>query len=324
VASGAAALLVACWLAADVATPRAPVAAESIFTMADPRGDDHGDGALLYPQSRHFASGELDLIAFSARPDKDGTLFEAVFARPVRKPGPEAIDAGGTTLDRVARFGFYTFNIDVYIDTDRVPGSGRLAMLPGRRAEVDPSTAWERAIVVTPRPYDSRDELGRAKLGAARDSLVRASPREDEEMVQRLSRETAAEIDSTIFFANRIRVIGSKLQFFVPDSFLGARASASWAYVVVVSGADIVLRFELNASFMGSKEFSEGLSILPVGPGLPSDRLGGGRKFDDLQPPLLDVLIAPETTQESALGDYDRLVGRPVRLRGAVPADAGR
>ena len=38
-------------------------------------------------------------------------------------------------------------------------------------------------------------------------------------------------------------------------------------------------------------------------------------------PPLADVLIAPGLAQEDALKDYDRKAGRPVRLRGVVPAE---
>jgi hypothetical protein len=321
---GTSALLCACWFAVDLAAPWAPLAAEPIFSIADPRGDDHGDGVLRYPRSHHFSVGDLDLVSFSARPEKDGTLFEAIFARPIRKPGPEAIDAGGTTLDKVARIGFYTLNVDVYIDRDRIRGSGRVAMLPGRRAEIDSSTAWERVVVVTPQPYDCYEDLGRLNLRAARDSLERTSPRVDDEALERLSRDVKSEIDSTVYFATRMRVIGPKLQFFVPGEFLGGPARGSWAYVVAVSAADLVQRFDLRASFLTGSDFSQGLAILPVAPGLPADRLGGGRENDDLQAPLMDVLIAPGTTQESALGDYDRHAWRPARLRGIVPAEVAR
>ncbi len=37
-------------------------------------------------------------------------------------------------------------SIDVYIDIDREPGSGRVAMLPGRVAEVHSDHAWEKAV----------------------------------------------------------------------------------------------------------------------------------------------------------------------------------
>lgn len=158
------------------------------------------------------------------------------------------------------------------------------------------------------------------RFAVVKDSLARTSPRLDAELLRETRRISDAETDSTVFFPTRIRVVGPKLQFFVPDGFLGGPARDSWAYVVAVSGADLARRFDVDASFMLGKEFSGGLMILPVAPGWPDDRLGGGREDDSLQPPLIDVLISPDQRQEDALKDYDRRTGRPARLRGAVPA----
>jgi hypothetical protein len=310
--------------AGAILTPTHPAASAPIFTLDDPRDDDHGDGTLLYPVRDDLAPGDLDLVSITARPEKDGTLFEATFARPVRVPGRQPIDAGGTALERVARFGFYTLNLDVYVDTDRVAGSGRTAMLPGRRAEADSSTAWERMICVTPRPYEAREGLKKMRLRAAKDSLERSSPRVDREDLERIGRSIEIEIDSTVYFPTRTRAVGRGLQFFVPGSFLGGAARDTWAYVVAVSGADILQRFDLGTSLLIGKDFSEGLMILPVGPGRPRDRFGGGRENDDVQPWLVDVLIAPGVRQEDALRDYDRRALRAARLRGVVPAEAGR
>lgn len=321
--------LIACAAAISVAaavvngTPRAALAAPAaLFTLEDPRGDDHGDGTLRYPLRNDLAPGDLDLVSLSARAEKDGTTFEATFARPVRVPGREPIDAGGTPLDRVARFGFYTFNLDLYVDSDRVPGSGRRAMLPGRRAEVDSSCAWERAICLTPRPFEAIEALRGFRLAAAKDSLERAAPRVDAEDVARLKREIEAEIDSTVFFPTRVRVVGSKIRFFVPARFLGGPARDAWSYVAAVSGADIAQRLDLKTGFSGSADFAKGLMIVPIAAGQSRERFGGGRENDEMMPPLVDVLIAPGAAQEEALRDYDRKAGRPVRLRGAVPAES--
>jgi hypothetical protein len=295
-----------------------------IFTLGDPPGDDHGDGSLLYPLRDDLAPGDLDLISLSARPEKDGTLFEAVFARSVRVPGKQPTDAGGTPLDRVARFGFYTMNVDVYIDTDRVSGSGRVAMLPGRRAEVDSATAWERMICVTPRPHEARETLRKMRLQAAKDSLERTAPRVDREDLERAARAIEAEIDSTIFFPTRVRSVGRTLQFFVPGEFLGGRARDVWAYVVAVSGADVDLRIRLGSDLVAAKDFAEGLMIVPVAPGRSRERFGGGRENDDAEPWLVDVLIAGDRRQEDALKDYDRRTRRFARLRGAEPTEGSR
>ena len=320
--AGAAAIALAVAIAAGVAAPRAAVAAPAArFTLEDPRGDDHGDGTLLYPLRDDLAPGDLDLVSLSARAEKDGTTFEATFARPIRVPGREPVDAGGTSLDRVARFGFYTFNLDLYVDTDRVAGSGRRAMLPGRKAEVDSTCAWERAICLTPRPFEAIEALRGFRLAAAKDSLERSAPRVDAEDVARLRKETEAEIDSTVFFPTRVRVVGSKIRFFVPARFLGGTARDAWAYVVAVSGADIAQRIDLKTGLSGSADFVKGLMIVPIAPGQSKERFGGGRENDELMPPLVDVLVAPGVAQEEALRDYDRKAGRPVRLRGAVPAE---
>lgn len=318
--------LLALALAQVAALPptRAHASPAVLFTLDDPRGDDHGDGTLVYPLRDDLAPGDLDLLSLSARAEKDGTTFEATFARPIRRPGREPIDAGGTALDRVARFGFYTFNLDLYVDTDRVAGSGARAMLPGRKAEVDSACAWERAICVTPRPYEALEALRDMRFKAAKDSLESSAARVDAEDLVALRRRTDAGIDSTIFFPTRIRVVGSRIRVFVPSAFLGGPARASWCYVAAVSGADVGRRFDLGSTILGSSDFARGLMIVPIAPGQSHERFGGGRENDDLMPPLVDVLIAPDTRQEDALRDYDRRAGRPVRLRGVVPAEAAR
>jgi hypothetical protein len=316
------AFIAAISIAAAGAAPSAAIAAPPpLFTLDDPRGDDHGDGTLKYPLRDDLAPGDLDLIELSARPEKDGTTFEATFARPIRVPGREPVDAGGTPLERVARFGFYTLNLDLYVDTDRLPGSGRRGMLPGRKAEVDSSCAWERAICLTPRPYEAIEMLRGFRLAAAKDSLEKSAARVDAEDVARLKNEIEAEIDSTVFFPTRVRVTGSRVRFFVPARFLGGPARGSWAYVAAVSGADLAQRFDLKTGFSGSADFAKGLMIVPIAPGQSRERFGGGRENDEMMPPLADVLIAPGASQEEALRDYDRKAGRPVRLRGVVPAE---
>lgn len=308
---------------AMVATAARAAPSGAIFTLTDPRGDDHGDGSLRYPLRNDLAQGDLDLISLGARAEKDGTTFEATFARSIRPPGREPIDAGGTALNRVARFGFYTFNLDLYIDTDRAPDSGRRAMLPGRKAEIDSTCAWELAICLTPRPYEAKETLRDMRFKAAKDSLEKSAARVDDEELAKLKESIAAEIDSTVFFPTRVRVIGSRVRFFVPNAFLRGPVRDTWCYVAAVSGADVAQRFDLGSTVLGASDFTEGLMIVPIAPGQSRERFGGGREHDDLMPPLVDVLIAPGVPQEEALKDYDRRAGRPVRLRGVVPADAG-
>lgn len=57
-----------------------------VFTLTDPKGDDFGDGKLVYPQRDDMTPGDLDIVQFKATQEEDGTWFEATFARTVQKP----------------------------------------------------------------------------------------------------------------------------------------------------------------------------------------------------------------------------------------------
>jgi hypothetical protein len=304
--------------------PPPAAAAAPIFTLADPRGDDHGDGSLIYPDRDDLRQGELDLVSFSARPEGDGSLFEATFARPIRKPARRPVDEGGTSLDWIARFGFYTFNLDVYIDTDRVLGSGETAMLPGRRAEVDSASAWERVICLTPSPYESEETLKRIWFDAARERLRQAAPHLTNATEDSLRQAVAADMKKRVLFPTRVRVSGSTIRFLVPGSFLDGPARPAWGYVVAVSGADVVQRLDLGATVGLKKKPLPSLMILPVKTGRSREAFGGGREDDALEPALIDILAPPGVTQEALLRDYDLRTGRPVRLPAIVPARVGR
>jgi C-terminal binding-module, SLH-like, of glucodextranase len=315
----AAALTVAAVLGGLAAAPAD--AGKAIFTLSDPRGDDHGNGTLVYPLDTNFQHGDLDLTSFTARRDGDGTLFEATFARNVRQPIREAIDDLGTLLTDVARFGFYTVNVDVYIDTDRVPGSGGVAMLPGRKAEVDPAFAWDRAVILTPRPNAARGELKRLMSQEIRQAAKKDKDVDRSEL-DLLRASVAENVEKRVYFPVQIRVRGPKISFFVPGEFFGGPASPDWAYVVVVSGADFRQSLDLGAAVGLGEKTTDRLMILPVGEGTWQDRFGGAPEDDLLEPPLVDIIVPPGTTQERLLSDYDPRDDRPVRLPGVVPGAA--
>ena len=267
-----------------------PVSGKTLFTLSDPRGDDHGDGNFIYPLNEELDPGDLDLITFSASPAKGGTWFEVTFAQPIRTPEAEVIDNLGTSLKSLARHGFYTFNVDIYIDTDRQPGSGAVAMLPGRHANVDRASAWERAVVLTPRPNETRGELKRLLMRKLSQELRDENSTLTEDKAAELRGQIPEDVDSRIFFPVQIRVRGNKASFFVPDSFLGGPVMDTWSYVVVVSGADLLASFELHR-VLGRDDPEKSLMILPVSPGKWSDRFGGGREAAPNQPPLIDILV---------------------------------
>ncbi len=295
-------------------------AEKPVFKLTDPRGDDHGEGTLVYPQRDDIEPGELDILSFSAFPDKAGTVFEVAFAKPVRKPERRPIDELGTSLDSVAKLGFYNFNVDVYIDTDRIAGSGSTEMLPGRRATIDPAYAWEKVICLTPRPSFAASMLRTVLERQRRMELRKRQGRVTDEDENQIAASVAKDVSSDIFFPTLVWVIGNRVRFFVPASFLGGVAKDTWAYVVADSVADLQVSVDLSAA-IGKDPRLPSLMIVPVQPGRGPGFIGGGNSDDPLEPPLLDIIVPPGVKQEELLKDYDLRVDRAVRLPGVVPAN---
>ena len=316
-ALSAAVIVIAC------SRPAAGAGARSIFTLTDPRGDDHGAGSLIYPRRDDLRPGDLDLLSLEARALPDGTEFEARFARPIQPTARRTIDIGGGSLDDIARYNFYTFNLDIYIDTDRVSGSGSLATLPGRKAEVEPGNAWEKAICLTPRPNEARVALKRLLTRFDRRDRKARGERIDTGEEKGIELQIDRDTDSRVFFPTRIHVFGPTVRFFVPASFLGGTAKPAWSYVVAVSGADIYQELDIGAALKITRPDPDSLMILPIEPGSWSDRFGGGRDDDPLEPPLVDLIVPPGRSQEAILKDDDPNTKRPVRLPGVVPSAAG-
>lgn len=300
-------------LAMLAATPL--VAADALWTLTDPRGDDYGNGALVYPMNPDYQKGDLDLVRLTAVKAEGGTLFEATFARPIRVPERRTVDGIGTQLNDVARHGFYTFNIDIYIDTDGVAGSGSTTTLPGRQVLIDPSTAWEKAISLTPDPAGALQELKRI--------VVRGERRKDQAegkkgiVTDDERKALSGAVEDSVFFPSHIQVAGHRVTFFVPDAFLGGAARKDWNYVVAISGADVVNRLDQQNRFLRRGDPSESLMILPVATGRPVDRFGGALENDDFLPPIVDIITAED--QKKVLSAYDADEGRPAVLKGVKP-----
>ncbi len=287
-------LLLACVLILAAATSIA--APEPVARLTDPQGDDHGDGNLLYP-SQGFAPGDLDVVGLTVTNEKASTVFAIEFARDIKKPSRGAADALGTSFDRIARHGFYQFNVDIYIDSDRRPGSGFTTTLPGRLAVIAADAAWEACVLVTPRPDVIRGQLD----GQVDDTVLRRR----------------------VQIPDNLKVSGRTVRVTVPQDAIGGPAQATWSYVVVVTAADLLNTTDLGASAGLSDRVRGNLGALPVSPGEWRERVGGGRKDEPLQPPILDLLVPPGRKQEWVLADFSSRDQRPAELPGVVPAQAG-
>jgi hypothetical protein len=306
-------------LGSFVLTLPAEGAKSLIFELEDPRGDDHGDGRFVYPGRTEFEKGDLDLVRFKARRVGGETEFEAVFARPIRVPGGEAIDDLGTQLPTVARYGFYTFNIDIYIDIDRQPGSGAVSTMPGRKAVIESDSAWDRAVILTPKPHEARGELKRLVVRTMAEEL-REIDSEQTWSEEELKAQVPQDLSEKVYFPSKIRVRGNSIRFSVPDAFFGGPAQADWSYVIAVSGCNLLQSLDLAAKAGLADEITKNLMVLPVSPGTWMGRFGGGRDNEELQPPLVDIIVPKDgRSQESLLGDFSSRDERPAKLPGVVP-----
>lgn len=295
----------------------APATSDALWTLTDPRGDDYGNGKLVYPLNPDYQRGDLDLVSLTAYRVAGGTEFEAEFARPIRKPARRTVDALGAQLDQIARLGFYTFNLDIYVDTDGVAGSGSTTTLPGRGVLVDGATAWEKVISLTPDPQGARSELKRIVVRDERRRDVAAGNKGIIDDKQRA--ELHEGVDQYVYFPAQVRVTANRVSFFVPESFLDGGARKEWRYVVAVTGADVVQRIDQQNRFLRGDDQGEALMILPVTAGRPTDRFGGALENDTYMPPIVDVIVGAGQDQKTVLSNYDADADAPAVVRGVQP-----
>jgi len=302
-------------LAATLLAGPGVVRAQQLFSLEDVRGDDNGNGSLIYPNRDDMRLGDLDLVRVSAEQRSDGVWFVVEMAQPIRSPVGRVTELGQTPLDRLARNGFYTFNVDIYIDTDRVGGSGQTGTVPGRGVTIDRQFAWEKCIVLTPRP-----DTARTMLQMYFDTVFEADLRAKQGRVSKddlgeLQGRSEARVNELFFFPNKVRVAGRRVEFFVPADFLGGIPSKSWAYTVLVTGADLEQPGQIGKMNSGKAR----MMTLAVGRGMGADRWGMRSDADEATPPVIDILAPDPKTQAAVLSNYDMVSGRLAAVPGVAP-----
>lgn len=263
-----------------------------LVTISDPAGDDHGAGTLIYPQRDDFHDGDFDLLQLQVSRDGDGFWFEAMFKNPIRDPDNVQATVGSDSLANFARKGFYQFNIDIYIDLDRVEGSGNAFSLPGRQVRIAPDFAWEKAVILTPRPELMRQQL----IGVL-----------EEQYPDTTSAAIEASVDQSIFFPTRIRVRNRTIAFFVPAVFVGGSDGANWAATALVTGALTTIPADFSL-FPSTRKPLDTLQLGVMQPALghPKDTFG----YSGRQPvPVVDVLGASADLQVRQLAEQEDLTG---------------
>ena len=215
-----------------------------LFSLADPAGDDHGDGSLRYPLRDDLSPGDLDLRSITARSDPDGTMFEATFASPsAGRTSVSSTPAGERSIE-IATLGFYTFNIDS-TSTPIAPRGRASALLPGRVAEAASGSAWERAICLTPRPYLAQSQLVRIEAAPPSANCARrrrgsTTPR-SRRCARRSQRRSPRAFSSHARLGRRRN--GPVFRARVVPRGAGARP---WGYIVGVSGSELEERLDLR------------------------------------------------------------------------------
>lgn len=272
--------------------PGASAGSLPLVTISDPAGDDYGAGALIYPQRDDFQAGDLDLLQLQVSRDGEGFWFEATFKNAIRDPDNVHGTVGSDSLANFARKRFYQFNVDIYIDLDRVEGSGNTFTLPGRQVRIAPDFGWERAVILTPRP-----ELMRQQLISV---LAEQYPDTTNAAIE-------ASVDQSIYFPTRIQVRNKTIAFFVPASYFAGSDGANWAATALVTGALTTIPADFSL-FLSTRKPLDTLQLGVMQPALghPRDTFG----YSGRQPgPVVDVLGASAELQVQQLGEKEDLTG---------------
>lgn len=281
-------LLLSLALAAGIAG----AAEHHVATLSDPAGDDVGDGTLLYPTGGVLQPGDLDLRSLRIHRDDDGYWFTATFGNFIHENwwSPKGDDAGEFSKQGQHRLPF-GFNLDIYIDTDRKSGSGNLFTLPGRQARIDRRYAWERVVVLSPRPKTMRSHL----LGKLRETFP-----------GRPESEAEASIDGTMYFAAYRQKLDRSVSFFVPNAFLGDSDPTKWAVTAFVTVAAAVV----DAKDLGVMQLTDEPSSSTL-----------GHTSTTLPPPLIDLLLPTAARQYKILSSALPLTGYSLANNAATDDD---
>ena len=284
------------FLAAALLLPLAVLAQPApLLTVTDPEGDDVGDGSLVYPRSNAWVAGDLDLRSLRVFAEGKDLRFEASLRNPIRNPATVMSPGmGAQSLSAFSRHGFYAFNIDIYIDTDRTPGSGNTVTLPGRRAQLDPAHAWEKAVVLAPRP-----ELMQRELIAALREISSAG-----------EAEVAATVQRSVFFPTRIQVQGRTVSFIVPGTFIDAAGLAGASVTAFVTAAPLAIDAGIKMSFGDTGAVRDRFALGVAQPDVGEPELTMGHRAAPAPATAVVDLLSPNPNQQALqLASGGRLTG---------------
>jgi len=272
------------------------------LNVTDPVGDDHGAGYIVYPGTDLWEKGELDLVNLSAEVETDGIWFEAEFHKPIKSPDNRVGTFGDEELTQFLRYEFFNVNLEIYLD--QVPESGNTWTLPGRQAYIHPTTAWEKAIILSPRPRVLKSQLtSHWKRALKKGSLP----------FQTTLKELDSYVEDHLYFPTRIKVSKRAIRFFVPLDFLGETPGNAWHLTAFTTAANPTQ--SLSLKLPGKQESP--IMTVPVEGGWPRDTFGTGEEDLDSAPAVIDYLCSESGFQERIMRQpSDMGISRPAVLVG--------
>lgn len=259
---------------------------EKVVELEDPAGDGNGPGTYSPPLYGEFVSGDFDLRRFAVLIDGNDAIFEVTLGAAIRRPD---VTQRTNTSELSLTNGIYLQNIDIYLDTDRAPGSGYTNCIPGRRIGFAPGQSWEMAVVLTPQPGPARALVTEA-FGAA--------------------------VASHVLFVQPVESAGRTLIARVPLTSLGGRPSKSWGYSVQLSGASWERNFYAARHVLGSAEVNVFTMDVTT---VPDQYVFGGAPEGSAHPRVIDVILPAGMEQKTVLGSFDEKTGTLARIPFVYP-----
>ena len=270
-----------------VATP----AAADTIVLTDAEGDAHGPGTYRYPGPPLLPEGALDLDQVILEDHGDTIDIEVRLHRRIRTSTVRLSQDEPRTV--------FAPQIDLYIDQDRLPGSGATAAVPGRQVGFPDGFGWERLVVLTATPERVSSSLdGRLELGPA---LV----------------------------PHDVRVRGRSLFARVRTADLGGAPSPDWSYAVAVTSAtfssSIAAVVDPTSDAARNAYTREVTPVVGTCANWEEEVDGSPCTFGGCapcggHPRVLDALDAPDLPSPVALADYASAEGRLARLPVVTPS----
>jgi len=141
------ALFIVSALVAGVYAMAGPPPGEGAVTLLDPVGDDDGPGTYTYPTDPVYVPGSFDLTKVDIEDAGDNVIFKVSCNAPIANPWGMAS-------------GFSVQMVEIYIDTDRQPGSGFTRTMAGIDVVFSADEGWEKCVMISPQPVSRvKDEV---------------------------------------------------------------------------------------------------------------------------------------------------------------------